>query len=121
MFSFSSGDHAHDVGFLHDDQLFAVELDLGTGPFAEQHAVSRFNVQWMDLAVVAARARAGGHNLALHRLFLCRVGNDDAAFALLFLLDAPDHHPVVQWAKLHEYLLGSNLDQGISTLSPRVL
>src|SRR5882672_7211353 len=31
-----SGDHAHDVGLFHDDQLLAVELDLGAGPYAEQ-------------------------------------------------------------------------------------
>ena len=33
-------DHTHDVGLFHDDQLFAVELDLGARPFAEQHAVA---------------------------------------------------------------------------------
>src|SRR5271167_4164937 len=33
-------EHAQDVGFLHDHQLFAIELDLGARPFAEQHAVA---------------------------------------------------------------------------------
>src|SRR5690606_803844 len=32
--------HAQDVGFLHDDQVFAVDLDLGAGPLAEQDAVA---------------------------------------------------------------------------------
>src|ERR1700678_1051951 len=27
----TSGEHAHDVGFLHDQQVLAVELDLGAG------------------------------------------------------------------------------------------
>src|SRR5246127_4669285 len=35
-----SGDHAHDVGLLHDQEFLAVELDFGAGPFAEQHAIA---------------------------------------------------------------------------------
>src|SRR5580700_6631139 len=37
-------DHAHDVGFFHDDEFVAVELDLGARPFAEQHAVALLDV-----------------------------------------------------------------------------
>src|SRR5580658_885053 len=83
-----SGDHAHDVGLFHDDQLLAVELDLGARPFAEQHAVSRLDVHWHELAVVAARARAARHDLALHRLFLSRVRDDDPAGGLRFRIHA---------------------------------
>src|ERR1700747_47834 len=32
-----SGDHAHDVGFLHDEEFVAIELDFGARPFAEQY------------------------------------------------------------------------------------
>src|SRR3981081_1188730 len=28
-------DHAHDVGFLHDHQVLAIDLDLGARPLAE--------------------------------------------------------------------------------------
>ncbi len=34
------GENAHNVAFLHDQQLLAVDRDLGAGPFAEQHAVA---------------------------------------------------------------------------------
>src|ERR1700691_4747687 len=52
--SFASGDHAHDVGLLHDQELLAVELDLGAGPFAEQHAVAGLDPDRDDLAVFVA-------------------------------------------------------------------
>ena len=44
-FDSRSGDHAHDVGLFHDDQLLAVELDLGARPFAEQHPVALLDVE----------------------------------------------------------------------------
>src|SRR5487761_303174 len=114
MLGISSGDslgggarleHAHDVAFLHDDQLFAIELDLGARPLAEQNPVARLDVERLDLAVLAPGPRTGRNHLALHRLFLGRVGNDDAAGRLLLLLDAADHHAVVQRTKFHQYLL----------------
>src|SRR6266550_2439505 len=37
-------ENAHDVALLHDQQLLAVELDLGARPFAEQHAVADLEV-----------------------------------------------------------------------------
>ena len=33
-------EHAHDVRFLHDEELVTVELDLGAGPLAEQDAIA---------------------------------------------------------------------------------
>ena len=47
-------DDAHEVGLLHDHELLAIELDLGAGPFAEQHAVAGLDVERLDLAVLAA-------------------------------------------------------------------
>src|SRR6266576_5595345 len=32
--------HSHDVALFHDEILDAVDLDLGAGPFAEQHPVT---------------------------------------------------------------------------------
>ena len=87
--------------FLHDDQVLAVELDLGAGPLAEQHPVAGLDVERLDLAVLAAGTRADGDDLALHRLFLGRVGDDDAARGLLLRFDAPDQHAVVQWTESH--------------------
>src|SRR5262245_37584934 len=43
-------DDAHYTGFLHDHQFFAVELDLGARPLAEQHAVAGLHVDRGQLA-----------------------------------------------------------------------
>src|SRR5438105_3041051 len=95
------GDDAHDVGFLHDDEVLTIDLDLGARPFAEQHAVAGFDVGRLDLAILAAQAGAGSDDVALHRLFLGVVGDDDPAFGLLLAFDAPDQHAIVQWTETH--------------------
>src|SRR6516164_4383476 len=70
------GENAHDVALLHDQQLLAVDLDLGARPFAEQHAVADLDVDRDQLAALVAAARANGDDFALGGLFLGRVGND---------------------------------------------
>src|SRR5256886_1741606 len=65
-----SGNHAHDVGLLHDQEVLAVELHLGAGPLAEQHAIARLEVDRDQLAVLVAPARADRDDLALGRLLL---------------------------------------------------
>src|SRR5262245_46741682 len=65
-----SGDHAHNVGFLHDQELVAVELDLGARPLPEQHLVAGLDVDWDQFAVLVPAARTDGDDLALHRLLL---------------------------------------------------
>src|SRR5215211_1752376 len=67
-------DDAHDVGFLHDQEVLTVEADLGAGPLAEQHAVSGLDVEGDDLAALVPGARPDGDDLALLRLFLRGVG-----------------------------------------------
>src|SRR4029077_17470939 len=76
-----SGDHAHDVGLLHDQEFLAVELDLGARPFAEQHAIAGFQVHRNKLAVFVTAAGAHGDDFALLRLLFVGVRNDDAALA----------------------------------------
>src|SRR5882672_8701424 len=88
-------DDAHDVRFLHDDELFPVDFDFGPRPFAEQHAVADLDVQRVNLAVLRTGARPDRDDLALGRLFLCRVGNEDPAGGLLILLDAADQDAIL--------------------------
>src|SRR5260221_7997488 len=95
-------DDAHHVGFLHDDELLAVQLDFRARPFAEQDAIALLHVERMQRAVLAAGAGTDGDDLAFHRLFLRGVGDDDAAGGLGGLLDAADEHTIVQWSKRHE-------------------
>ena len=59
---------------------------------------------WM-LAVLVARAGADRDDLALLRLLLGGVGNDDAAFGLLLLGHALYRDAVVQGTEFHTFLL----------------
>src|SRR5215470_13642906 len=99
-------EHAHDVGLLHDQELLAIDLDLGARPFAEQHAVARLEVDRDQLAVIVAAARADGDDFALGGFFLGGVGNDDAAGRLILGIDALNDDAVVERTKFHGVLLG---------------
>src|SRR5688572_8563409 len=83
-------DDAHDVGLLHDEEFLAVELHLGARPFAEQDAVAGLHVERLDLAGLVAGAGADGDDLALLRLFLGGIRNDDAALSPVLGLNAAD-------------------------------
>src|SRR5438105_6560177 len=89
-------DHAHDVGLLHDQELLAVELDLGARPLAEQHAVAGLDVDRNELAGLVAAAGADGNHFAFLRLLLGGVGVDDAALGLLLGIDTLHDPAVVQ-------------------------
>jgi len=100
-----AGENAHDVALLHDQEIFAIELDLGAGPLAEQHAVADLEVDRDQLAGLVAATGADGGDFALRGLFLGTVGNDDAASCLLFGVDALDHDAVVKRTEFHAVLL----------------
>src|SRR5215467_11349956 len=76
------GQHAHDVGLLHDQEFLAIELDFGARPFAEQHPVAHLEVDRDELAGLVAPARTDRRNLTLRWLLLRGIGNDDAALGL---------------------------------------
>ena len=61
------------------------------------------DVERVQLAVLVARARTDGDDLAFHRLFLRRVGNEDAAGGLGFRLDTADQDAVLQWTQFHRW------------------
>src|SRR3984893_5689894 len=96
---FISDEHAHDVGFLHDQELLAVELDLGARPFAEQDAVADLEVDRDQLDGFVAPAWTDRRDFALRGLFLGAVRHDDAALGFFFGVDTPDHDTVMQRTK----------------------
>src|ERR1700716_3605940 len=100
------GENAHDVALLHDQELLTVELDLGAGPLAEQHAVADLEVDRDQLAGFVTAARTDCRDFALRGLFLGGVRNDNAASCLLFGVDALDHNAVVKRTEFHAILLG---------------
>src|SRR6202045_224104 len=99
------GENAHDVALLHDQELLAVDLDLGARPFAEQHAVADLEVDRDQLAGFVTAAGTDSGDFALGGLFLGTVRNDDAASCLFFGVDALDHNPVVKRTEFHAVLL----------------
>src|SRR5499426_447158 len=94
-----SGDHAHDVGLLHDQEFLAIELDLGAGPLAEQDPVAGFHLQRNQLAGLVAGARPDGDDLAFLRLLLGGIRNDDAALGLFLAFEAADYDAIVEGTK----------------------
>src|SRR5436853_447449 len=96
-------ENAHDVAFLHDQEIDAVDLDLGARPLAEQHALADLEVDRNQFAGLVAAARADSHDLALRGLLLGGVGNNDAAGGLLLGIDALDDDAVVKRAEFHGY------------------
>src|ERR1700709_2641502 len=64
----SAFDDAEQVALLHNQQLFAVELDLGARPLTEHHPVPGLHIQRDEGAGLVARAWAGSNDLTLHRL-----------------------------------------------------
>src|SRR5471032_2197076 len=94
-------DDAHDVRLFHDQEIGTVDLDLGARPLAEQDTVALLDVERHERALLVASARADGHDLTFHRLFLGGVGDDDAPLGLAFFFNALDHDPVVKRTELH--------------------
>src|SRR6267154_791170 len=99
LYGLVSGQHAHDVALLHDEEVLAVELDLGARPFAKQHAVADLEVDRDQLAGFVTAAGSDRCDFALRGLFLGGVGNDDAALGLFFGFDSLDHDTVMQRTK----------------------
>src|SRR6478672_7786186 len=97
-------DDAHDVALLHDQEILAVDLDLGARPLAEQDDVADLEVERDELAAFVTAAWADSDDLALARLLFDGVRNNDAAGGLFLGIDALDDDAVVKRAELHGVL-----------------
>src|ERR1700751_762258 len=101
------GKHAHDVALLHNQIVDAIDLDLGTGPFAEEHAIAGLQVEGNELSSLVAPAWADGNDLALLGLFLRSVRNYDPAGGFFLGLDTLEDDAIVEWTELHRILLNA--------------
>src|SRR5580704_12037911 len=88
-------DDAEDFFFAHDEEVFAVELDLCARVLAEEDVIAGLDVEGEGLAFVVGLALADGDDLAFLRLLLGGVGDDDAAADGLALFDAADQDAVM--------------------------
>ena len=61
-------DHAHHVGFLHDQKVLTVDFDFGAGPLSEQDAVAGFEFERLNFAALVSGAGSDGDDLAFLRL-----------------------------------------------------
>src|SRR3954468_9091425 len=114
-------DHAQQVGFLHDQIVFIIDPDLGARPLAEQHPVTRPDIEPLEFAALVPGTRTDGDDLALLRLLLGGVRNDDATGGPGFLLNAADHDAIMEWTELHRFPSPGLVDAAgaISTPTPR--
>src|ERR1035438_9481288 len=86
---------AEDFFFTHDEEVFAVNLDLGAGIFAEQHAIACLHVEGEGFALVVALATANGDHFAFLRLVFGTVGEDDGTAGGFGLVYATNHDSVI--------------------------
>src|SRR5215467_9332111 len=95
----------HDVAFLHDEVLDAIDLDLGARPLPKQDPVADLHVKRHQFARLVTATGPYGDDFALRRFFPGGVRDDDAAGALLLGIYALDDDAVVKRTKLHAALL----------------
>ncbi len=81
-------ENAEDLVLTHDQELFAIQLDVAAGVLAEQDAVAHLHVERDHFAVFQALAFADGHHFALLGLLFGRVGDVQAALHLLLSLQS---------------------------------
>src|SRR4029078_7957460 len=109
--------HAEDVVLAQNEVVDAVDLDLVARVLPEQDAIALLHLNRTHLSLVVELAVADGDDLALGRLLLRRVGDDDAALRLLLFADAAHENAILQRTDFHG---GSSGDFVTGTRSRRV-
>jgi hypothetical protein len=86
----------------HDQQLFAIELNLAAGILSEEDPVADLNVKGHNLAVFEALALPDCSHFAFLRLLFRRIGDDEPAGGLFILRVEPFYYdPVVERSNVH--------------------
>ena len=94
-------DLGKDVGLAKDQQVLALDLDLGAAVLAVEDGVALSDVERDPLlAFIVEPAVADGDDLAALRLLLRGIGEDDAAGGRLLLLDGPHDQPIAKGLEL---------------------
>src|SRR6185436_19175638 len=95
-------DLGEDVGLTEDEEILAVHRDLRAAVLGVEDLVALRDVERNALlALVVPLAVTDGKDLALLRLLLGRVGQDDAAGGRRVLLDGLDDQAIAQGLELH--------------------
>src|ERR687898_1927132 len=100
-----SGSLLHDgehVALREDEHVVALDRDLGAAVLAVQDGVADAHADGDDLAgLLGALARADGQDLALLRLFLGGIGDDQATRGGLLALTGLHDDPIVEGLQVH--------------------
>src|SRR5687768_14499108 len=92
----ASGDDGEDVAGAEDEQVLAPVLDLGSAVLAEDDLVADADVERDAVAVVVDPARAHGDDLALLRLLLGGVRDDETGRGGLLGFDRLDDKAILE-------------------------
>src|SRR6185503_11737172 len=106
-----SADDGEDVLLADDEELVLIELELGPGVLAVEDLLADLDVHRLALAVVEDAARADGEDLALLRLLLRGVRQDQAALRHLLARRRLHDDPVAERRELCRGARGSG--QGV--------
>src|ERR1700683_2645071 len=94
-------DAGEDVGLAQHEQILPLDLDLGPAVLAVKDLVALLHVQRDALAVLVQLAVADGEDLALLRLLLGGIGQDEATCSGQLLLDRSHDQTIAQGLELH--------------------
>src|SRR5712671_6935284 len=92
-----AGENSQNFVFLHDQEIFAIELNFGAGILSEQDPVALFYCEGEYLAFIVRAALTDGDNFALLRLVFGAIGNDDAATSGVSFLHTTHQDAVMEW------------------------
>src|SRR5919198_208425 len=94
-------DHSEHVLLAEDQVVLALDLHFGARVLAEQDPIAGPDVERPHLAVLEDFPVPHRDHLALERLLLGRIGDDDPALGLVLLGDALDDEPILKGTNLH--------------------
>src|SRR5437870_2009413 len=103
LFLSRSAELSDDVGFLDQDDLFLVQLDLRAGVLPVDDPVADLQLH-RDALAPFQPAGPDRDDLTLDRLLLGRVRDIEATFHLLGLFQRPDRHAIGEWENLEPRL-----------------
>src|SRR5438105_2127363 len=94
-------DDRQDLALLHDLELLAVDLDVGAAVLRVEDDVADFDGDLDHAAVREQATAADREDLALRRLLLRGVREQDPARRLLLGLERLDHDMIAEGFELH--------------------
>src|ERR1700687_3022960 len=89
------GDDRENIGLAEDQGSLGVDRDFSSTVLSVENLVSDLELHW-NANVLLVTPGADGHDLALLRLFLGGIGDEQRAALLLGLLERLDHDAVCE-------------------------